>query len=130
MMEPEFLSLARVIEIHSDQIERYGGQVGVRDMRLLQSAIAMPKASFGGEWLHTDIYEMAAVYAFHISQNHPFNDGNKRTGLVCALLFLRLNGVPIEDPERILYRAMMDIATGTLDKLGLAEIFRSLAEQE
>ncbi len=90
----------------------------------------MPKASFGGEWLHTDIYEMAAVYAFHISQNHPFNDGNKRTGLVCALLFLRLNGVPIEDPERILYRAMMDIATGTLDKLGLAEIFRSLAEQE
>jgi death-on-curing protein len=125
--DPIFLSLADVAGVHVDQIEQYGGRLGVRDWRLLQSAIAMPMASFAGEWLHRDLFEMASAYAFHISQNHPFFDGNKRTGLACALVFLRLNGVVIGDPEGRLYGTTMSIATGEMDKYGAAAIFRSLA---
>ena len=128
-MEPLFLGLADVIRVHVDQIERYGGRVGTRDLGLLQSALAMPRASFGGEWLHRDLYEMAAAYAFHVAQDHPFVDGNKRTALACALVFLELNGVTITDPEGRLYQAMMDVASGALDKLGLASIFRTLSEE-
>ena len=76
-MSPIFLGLDEVIEIHRDQIERYGGHPGVRDMGLLQSAIAMPQASHGGKYLHADLFEMAAAYLFHIVQNHPFVDANK-----------------------------------------------------
>jgi death-on-curing protein len=125
---PAFLSLADVVRIHVDQLERYGGRAGIRDPGLLQSALAMPQASFGGEWLHRDLHEMAAAYAFHLCQNHPFVDGNKRTALACALVFLELNGVSIEDPEARLYDAMMDIASGSLNKLGLAEVFRALPQ--
>ena len=128
-MELLFLGLADVIRVHVDQIERYGGRVGTRDLGLLQSALAMPRASFGGEWLHRDLYEMAAAYAFHVAQDHPFVDGNKRTALACALVFLELNGVTITDPEGRLYQAMMDVASGALDKLGLASIFRTLSEE-
>ncbi len=128
-MEPSFLTFADVIRIHVDQIEHYGGQVGIRDLGLLQSALAMPRASFGQEWLHRDLYEMAAAYAFHLSQNHPFVDGNKRTGLVCALAFLEINDVSIVDAEGRLYDAMMDVATGALDKLGPAGVFRALSQE-
>ncbi len=128
-MEPSFLTFADVIRIHVDQIERYGGQVGIRDLGLLQSALAMPRASFGQEWLHRDLYEMAAAYAFHVSQNQPFVDGNKRTGLVCALAFLEINDVSIADVEGRLYDAMMDVASGVLDKLGLAGVFRALSQE-
>jgi death-on-curing protein len=125
--EPLFLSLADVVRIHAEEIELFGGQYGVRDYGLLQSALTMPEASFGGEWLHRDIYEMAAAYAFHICQNHPFTDGNKRTGLACALIFLELNGISIEDPEEVLYETMINITSGSLDKYGVAEVFRSLS---
>ena len=128
-MEPSFLTFADIIRIHVDQIERHGGQAGIRDLGLLQSALAMPRASFGQEWLHRDLYEMAAAYAFHVSQNQPFVDGNKRTGLVCALAFLEINDVSIADVEGRLYDAMMDVATGVLDKLGLAGVFRALSQE-
>src|SRR5512143_1409321 len=95
MAEIIFLTLAEVIEIHADQITRYGGSHGIRDMDLLSSAVAMSSASFGGKFLHADIFEMAAAYAFHIAQNHPFIDGNKRAALASALVFLELNGVSI-----------------------------------
>ena len=86
----------------------------------------MPEASFGGEWMHRDPYEMAAAYAFHISQDQPFVDGNKRTGLACALVFLELNGVSLSDPAGRLYQAMMDVAVGDADKWALADTFRAL----
>lgn len=129
MLEPAFLNLADVLRIHADQIQRYGGRNGVRDFGLLESALAMPRASFGGEWLHRDTYEMAAAYAFHVCRNHPLIDGNKRTGLACALVFLELNGIHVEDPEGLLYQAMMDTATGSLDKLGLAQVLRALPQE-
>jgi death on curing protein len=121
-----FLTLAEVIEIHTDQIERYGGSSGVRDINLLSSAVAMPYASFQSQFLHADIFEMAAAYAFHISQNHPFVDGNKRTALATALVFLELNGISLADPEEKLYDAMISLASGNIDKAGLAAILREL----
>ena len=129
MADPIFLTLAEVVKIHHDQVERYGGPSGIRDLALLQSAVAMPRASFGQEWLHRDLYEMAAAYAFHISQDQPFVDGNKRTALTSALVFLELNGVSLLDPEGRLYQAMMELAAGVLDKLGLAEVIRSLPRE-
>ncbi len=87
MAEPIFLTLGEVVKIHLAQVERYGGPSAIRDLALLQSAVAMPGASYGKEWLHRDLYEMAAAYAFHISQDQPFIDGNKRTALTCTLVF-------------------------------------------
>jgi death-on-curing protein len=127
---PTFLSLADVVRIHVDQIEGYGGRAGIRDPGPLQSALAMPRASFGGEWLHRDLYEMAAAYAFHLCQNHPFVDGgNKRTALASALVFLELNDISIEDPEGRLYEALMDIASGSMEKLRLADLLRALPQE-
>ncbi len=129
MAEPVFLTPGEVVKIHRAQVERYGGPSAIRDLALLQSAVAMPGASFGKEWLHRDLYEMAAAYAFHISQDQPFIDGNKRTALTCALVFLELNGVSLLDPEGRLYPAMMELAVGVLDKLGFAEVLRSLPKE-
>lgn len=127
MKKITFLTLAEVIEIHSNQIKLYGGKEGIRDISLLSSAVAMPYATFSGEYLHRDIYEMAAAYAFHICQNHAFIDGNKRTALASSLVFLELNGISIADPEEKLYEALMNIASGKLSKESFTEILRSLA---
>jgi death-on-curing protein len=87
-----FLALDDVIAVHEHQIETYGGSLGLREIGLLQSALAMPCATFGGELLHGTVHEMAAAYVFHLTQNHPFVDGNKRVGVAAGLVFLRLNG--------------------------------------
>jgi len=126
LAEPTFLSLAEVIEVHADQIRRYGGQAGVRDFGLLESALAQPEASFAGEWLHHDLYEMAAAYAYHLCQNHPFVDGNKRTALACALVFLELNGLTIHDPPGLLRGAMLRVASGKMSKPELAQLLGGL----
>ena len=121
-----FLTLAEVVEIHADQIQRYGGQDGVRDLALLESALAQPEASFAGEWLHKDIYEMAAAYAYHFCQNHPFIDGNKRTALASALVFLELNGISVLDPKGRLEKAMVQIASGKMSKIDFAPLLKKL----
>ena len=115
-----------MVVIHSDQISRYGGEAGIRDMGLLESAIAQPQASFSGQWLHTDIRSMAAAYAFHISQNHPFFDGNKRAALASALVFLRMHGSRIRDPKSTLIDVMYQVAKGEIDKAKLAEALKKL----
>ena len=124
----DFLNLAEIIEIHNNQIELYGGNSGLRDITLLQSAMALPESTFEDKYLHKDLFEMAAAYAFHICQNHPFIDGNKRVGLVSALVFLDFNGIDIDDPDEVLYKAMMNAASGKLSKNKLAAIFRSLSK--
>lgn len=126
MSEPAFLTLAEVIEIHADQILNYGGGDGLRDIELLSSAVAMPYVSFSKQFLHIDVFEMAAAYAFHISQNHPFIDGNKRTALASALVFLELNGMNIVDPEGALYDDMLALVSRKLSKSDFAEILRKL----
>ena len=123
-MEPKFLSLSEIIEIHQDQVVRYGGVSGIRDMDLLKSALGMPLATYGGEFLHTDIYEMAAAYLFHLVKNHPFLDGNKRIGAVAALVFLALNGYDFDAPEEDLAEMVLSVARGELDKADVAVFLR------
>ena len=126
MKKITFLTLVEVVEIHSYQIQHYGGSEGIRDMNLLSSAVAMPYASFSGMFLHSDLHEMAAAYAFHICQNHPFVDGNKRTALASALIFLELNGVSVSDSQGKLYEAMVSLASGDVNKVDFAKILREL----
>ncbi|MGE5398540.1 MAG: type II toxin-antitoxin system death-on-curing family toxin [Chitinophagales bacterium] len=126
MVNPRFLTLAEVVEIHKDQIERYGGHLGVRDYGLLGSAVAAPAMTFDGNYLYKDLFEMAVTYVFHICQNHPFFDGNKRTALASGLVFLELNGITIIDENGILYLAVLETATGNLDKSELERVFRDL----
>ncbi len=123
----EFITLAEVIEIHQNQITIYGGEYGIRDIHLLSSALAIPQATFDGEYLHSDVFEMAAAYGYHICQNHPFIDGNKRVGLVTALVFLEFNGIEIEDPKNELYDIMMDMAKSRKGKKEFEKVLRNLA---
>ena len=111
-----FLALEEVLEIHKDQIANYGGSSGIRDLGLLQSAIAQPEATFGGKYLHDDIFHMAAAYLFHICQNHPFEDGNKRTAFMAAFVFLDMNGLSLEAPEQEIEPFVRSVAKGEKTK--------------
>jgi len=125
--EPVFLDIEDVLLIHEEQLARYCGAAGIRDAGLLESAVAVPRASAGGEYTHEDLFAMAAAYAFHIAQNQPFLDGDKRTGLLAAIVFLDLNAIVIADPEGTLYGSMIAVAERRLDKSGLAKALKSLA---
>jgi death-on-curing protein len=129
-MEPPFLSEAVVLHIHQDQLKRFGGQDGIRDENSLKSAVAMPKAGFGGQFFHNHPHGMAAAYAFHIAENQPFIDGNKRTALAAALTFLEACGVLIEDPTAALFDAMIALGNRQLSKDGLEQLFKKMAKQE
>ena len=124
-MEPVFLGLEEVLAIHRDQIQRYGGSPGIRDLGTLQSALAMPAASFGGRYLHQDLFEMAAAYLFHIVSNHPFVDGNKRVGAVAAFIFLSLNGVELKASGASFGKVVMRVAKGEANKAEVAKFLRN-----
>lgn len=124
MTEIIFLSLSEVLEIHQDQVLRYGGSPGIRDLELLKSALGMPTITFGGEYLHTTIYEMAAAYLFHLVKNHPFIDGNKRVGAVAALVFLALNGYDFTAPQEKFADYVISVAKGNLDKADVVVFIR------
>ena len=111
-----FLSYEDIVMILDDQIKNYGGINGVRDMNLLESAISQPASSFAGEYLHKSLPAMAAAYAFHICQNHPFFDGNKRVALASSLVFLDMNDFDFECDLEILYDTMMRVANGAISK--------------
>lgn len=127
-MDIDFLYTADVLEIHRNQLELYGGTDGVRDNGLLESAIAQPQAMFAGNFLHEFPFEMAAAYLFHIVQNHPFLDGNKRTGAAVALVFLDFNNIELDAPKGAIYDITIAAATGKADKAAIAEFFRSIAK--
>jgi len=122
-----FLEPQDVLLLQADQIEQYGGEHGVRDMGLLESAVAQARATFGGEFLHANVFEMAAAYLFHIVKNHPFVDGNKRAGAVAALTFLVLNDIKVYAPKGSLSDLTLTVATGQIGKTEIAEFFRRLA---
>jgi death-on-curing protein len=126
-LPPLFLSVDEVLALHSEQLHLFGGSGGLRDPAALDSAVATPAASFDGHFLHSNLFQMAAAYAFHIAQNQPFLDGNKRTALNAALVFLDINGWLVPDPDELLYDAMIAIAERRLDKDGLATLFEKLA---
>jgi death-on-curing protein len=125
---PEFLSVEDVIEVHAALLRRYGGAAGIRDKGLLESAVAQPCASFGGDLIQDDLFAMAAAYLFHIVKNHPFVDGNKRAGLLTALVFLDLNGVSLMSRSESLYDLTIAVAEGRCDKEGIAQTRRSLLQ--
>jgi death-on-curing protein len=111
-------------------LERYGGLPGVRDAGALEAAVEMARATYDGEYLHGDLFSMAAAYAFHIAESQAFVDGNKRAGLNAALVFLLMNGWQAPDPDGRLYDAMIAIAVRSLDKAGLAELLQALAKPD
>ncbi len=125
---PRFLELEEVFEIHRDQIERYGGDSGVRDVGLLESAIAMPQAGSGGHYFHADLFEMAAAYVFYVAKNHPFVDGNKRVAAVSALMFLRKNGYKTKPRHKALVDLVLGLVTGTATKDDAAAFFRKYSQ--
>jgi death-on-curing protein len=126
----DFLTLDEVLAIHAHQIARYGGAPGVRDAALLDSALAMPRARFAGEWLHPTLVEQAAAYLFHLARNHPFVDGNKRVALAVCLVFLRLNGVRIRATDDALVALVVGAATGTTSKAEIAVFLGRRAGQD
>ena len=119
-----FLSLEDVLQIHDDTIARDGGLSGIRDLGLLDSAVAMPRQRFDGQFLHKDILEMAGAYLFHIAGNHAFHDGNKRTAVIAAFVFMDVNGVDLPDPpgrfKAELERLTMGVAASRITKTELA----------
>jgi len=127
---PEFLTLEDVLFLHGDQVDLYGGSHGVRDPGLLESALAQPQATFGGSHLHGDLFEMASAYLFHIVQNHPFIDANKRTGAVAALVFLDLNGIETNAPKGSIYELTIAVARGEAGKSEIAAFFRTHAHRD
>ncbi|MBO0783209.1 MAG: type II toxin-antitoxin system death-on-curing family toxin [Ktedonobacteraceae bacterium] len=111
-----FLPISLVIAIHDDQVRLYGGSYGLRDQGALEAALAMPQARFGGQFLHGTIFHMAAAYGFHLCQNHPFIDGNKRVAGMTMFAFLQLNGLKPIASEIDYYNTMMAVASGQLNK--------------
>ena len=133
--EIRFLTLEEVIILHTDQIERYGGSPGIRDEGLLRSAHAQAEAQFGGAYLHDSIVAMAAAYLYHLVQNHPFIDGNKRIGAAAATAFLAFNGYEINSSvseysagttQTPFEKVVLDVAQGKMTK----ELLRKWIEQE
>src|SRR5260370_5036869 len=122
-MDPLFLALDEVLEIHEQQIERYGGSCGIRDAAGLESAIATPQATFDEEFLHRSIPAMAAAYLFHLCQNHAFIDGNKRAGANAAITFLLMNDWELTFDEDELVDLVLAVASGLVEKPELIQIF-------
>ena len=123
----EFLQTEDVLELHDESLKRYGGATGLREPGLLDSALASALNTF--LYASGDEFDVAAAYAFHLAESQCFFDGNKRTGIGSALLFLKLNGISAHGTpviEKQLYTAMIAIATHELDKPGLAALLRGI----
>ncbi len=128
-MEIRFLTLSEVLLIYEDQIRHYGGSYGVRDISLLSSAIYIPQATFENKYLHETIPRMAAAYAFHICENHALIDGNKRTMLASALVFLDINGYDFDCSEDKIYDVMMAVASNRMTKQELEKVFEEYSKE-
>jgi len=111
-----FLPVGLVKEVHAEAIALFGGSDGLRDTALLESAVAAPQATFGGDSVYKSLEEVAAAYLFYLCRNHPFVDGNKRVALGSCLLFLRLNGIE-PAPDGPDWEALtLDVAASRLDR--------------
>jgi death-on-curing protein len=121
--EPLFLNKSEVLAYHAQQIQLYGGDPGLRDAGLLDSALAQPQNTYLYD-LQADVYDIAAAYAFHIAKNHPFIDGNKRTALESAVGFLAINHLELSAAPDDLYAAMIRLTTSQGGKPEFAAFLR------
>lgn len=124
MDEPKWLTEAMLLAIHSQQVERYGGAHGILDQNVVRSALARPI----NRWAHdqeADLADLAACYLVGFARSQGFNDGNKRTGLATALVFLRLNGHVLHVPGKELYALTMQVAKNEADDQVVAAYLRS-----
>ena len=119
-MATKFIPDELVLILHADLLQRYGGQPGLRDRGLLESALAQPKMTFGGKEVHKTLFDKAAAYGFHVCSNHPFIDGNKRVAFVLMDVFLQKNGREIQATEEETYSMMMSLASAKLSKAQLS----------
>ncbi len=110
-----------MLAIHRDQIDSFGGAHGLGDLGLLESALEQPQASFGGRLLHPGLHEQAAAYLFHLVNNHPFLDGNKRVALAVTDVFLRINGIAVTASDPELFDLVIGAASGSLGKEEITE---------
>ena len=123
-MQPvAFLSVDDVLLIHARVIEEFGGDSGLRDRGLLESAVAMPQSSFGGNDLHTGLAGKAAAYHFHLCANHSFIDGNKRVAVAASEVFLLINGHELSASDDEIEELTLGVATGKLSKDQVVEFF-------
>jgi death-on-curing protein len=120
------LTVEVVREIHVEALERFGGLDGVRDENLLASAVLAPQSTFGGQSPYGDIVEIAAAYLFYLCQNHPFLDGNKRTAMMAAIVFLRLNGIEPAPDSDDWENLLLDVAASKLDRDATTRRLRKL----
>lgn len=121
--EPRWLTEAALHAVHAQQIERYGGAHGVLDRNVVLSALARPQ----NRWAYdsdADLADLAAAYLVGFARSQGFNDGNKRTGLACALVFLALNGAPLHVPGAELYTITMAVANNTADDAAVSAYLR------
>jgi death-on-curing protein len=110
------LTVSVVQEIHAEAIGQFGGSTGVRDLALLESAVAAPQASFGGAPVYSSVAEVAGAYLFFLCRNHPFVDGNKRAALGACIIFLRLNGVEPQSDGQAWEDLTLEVASSSLDR--------------
>ena len=122
------LTSALVIEIHLSAIKKFGGSPGIRSQELLDSGVAAPQASFGGESPFADLIEVAAAYLFYLCANHPFIDGNKRAALGACLVFLKINGATPSPDSKDWETITLDVAAGKLSRGETTERLRKLVE--
>ncbi len=120
------LTVDIVREIHAEAIARFGGSDGVREIALLESALAAPQASFGGKLPYADIAEIAAAYLFYLCKNHPFIDGNKRAALGACIVFLRLNGLEPKSDGPEWEELTLAVASITVDRAETTALLRKL----
>lgn len=119
-----FLSVEQVLEVHRRGIEEHGGSPELRDRGLLESAVAMPKAQFGGQFLHDGLPAMTAAYLFHLCKNHPFVDGNKRVSVATAETFVLVNDHELDATDKELEVLTLGIADSSLTKEDAIAFFR------
>jgi death-on-curing protein len=125
-----YLSVEQVLQIHELQIENFGGSADLRDEGALESAVARPAMTFGGEDLYPDVPSKAAALMHSLVMNHAFVDGNKRVGITTAELFLRLNGFRLDAGDSHLEELTLTVARGELDAEALAIWFRQRISRE
>jgi death-on-curing protein len=122
-MEPIWIQQQVVIAAHEESLAEHGGPPGIRDLGMLESALARPKNLYAYSETEPSLHRMAAAYAFGITANHPFVDGNKRTALIASITFLKLNGLQVTAEKADRYLTFYGLAAGTVSEEELAAWF-------